>query len=500
MNEVLGKVKDVALPLIEKAKVKTNDLMEKLAPICGGKDKLKIIISAIGVILVAAIILSIVLCAGGRAYEIDDIMGKWHSTDAQQVLDISAMKTVLFDYDSGVRKTYSDMEISRAKLEISGAGVFEIIEEDDVLKLVCIETGNVLKGTEFTFAYDTFTADMLEGKWNNIFSGELISVDESGNMEIIDEKGDTLYTSLSFGYIADDRLYMHGAGVYTYSDNDGVRLLKTDDGEFVHADSYNAYCDKMAAENPDFFVYESDHIKINALCVDDSYIDEDNPELKMLYLFYTYKAGETDGSIDSKYTEIIIGGNSYSSDNYANSASAADYALSYYYSSYIESVYTGSSLDVIATFMVPASVIDGAKIITFADSQIEGISKIRVSGDIIAHYENGAQMAKAVDPEGYAAEMTKRELADSSTAKKVRNYINGHYWTCYVNYTTYRIEFEGNKFKVSTSLGISNSGTYSVRKGYIFCTYSSNNYTVMIPYTIENGEIDLDVVEAFDVN
>ena len=56
-----------------------------------------------------------------------------------------------------------------------------------------------------------------------------------------------------------------------------------------------------------------------------------------------------------------------------------------------------------------------------------------------------------------------------------------------------------DNFEVRTSLGTSSTGTYSVRNGYIFCTYPDTGYTVEVPYEIVGGEIDLDIIGAFDV-
>ena len=56
-----------------------------------------------------------------------------------------------------------------------------------------------------------------------------------------------------------------------------------------------------------------------------------------------------------------------------------------------------------------------------------------------------------------------------------------------------------NNFEVRTSIGIKNQGTYSVRNDYIFCTYDSNGTTVKIPYEIVDGDVSMDLVEAFDV-
>ena len=90
--------------------------------------------------------------------------------------------------------------------------------------------------------------------------------------------------------------------------------------------------------------------------------------------------------------------------------------------------------------------------------------------------------------------------ADAETTKLVKSQINGFYWWCYVNYTTYEVEFwSENNFEVRSSLGVTNQGTYSVRNGYIFCTYYSNGTTIRIPYEIVNGDVEMDLADAFDV-
>ena len=248
-------------------------------------------------------------------------------------------------------------------------------------------------------------------------------------------------------------------------------------------------------------VSETDYMKIHGICVDDSYVDDDSPVLKMVYLFYTLTANESNLKIDSKYTDMIINGtNTYESDNFADSASACKYTSSYYYSSYIEDVYLGSSIKVIATFKVPEGDLVPGKAITFSDTQIPGIDAILMSTDDIQHFSSAEKIAEAMDPAGYAAEMKARETAPTSTATAVKNAINGYYWSFYVNSTSYEVEFWApNNFEVRTAFG-SNQGTYSVKNGYIFCTYPSNGYTIEIPYTLSNGQIDLDIVDAFDVH
>lgn len=247
-------------------------------------------------------------------------------------------------------------------------------------------------------------------------------------------------------------------------------------------------------------VTETDLVTINSICVDDSYQDSDGSPLRMVYLLYTLTAKDANLQIDSKYTKMTINdSNTYESDHFADKAAAAKFMPNYYYSSYIKDVYVGTSIQVAATFKVPEGDLAAGRTITLSDTQIPGAEALLLSTDDIQHFSDGEALAAAVDPEGYAQIMVSREEADAETTSFVKDCLNGYYWSFYINSISYEIEFwADNNFEVRTALG-TNGGTYSVRNGYIFCTYDSNGYVVEIPYEIVDGDVDLDVIAGFDV-
>lgn len=238
---------------------------------------------------------------------------------------------------------------------------------------------------------------------------------------------------------------------------------------------------------------------VNGICVDDSYVDEDGSSLKLVYLFYTITANDSNLQIDSKYTNMIIGGNTYESDNFADVAGACKYTANYYYGSYIQDVYVGETMNVVATFYIPLAELEPGKTVTLADHQIPGVESLTLSTDEFMHCGSSEEIAAMMDPEGFEQEMYAREEAGWETAQQVSNQLNNYYWSFYVNNTSYKLEFWApNNFSVTTAFG-TNSGTYSVRNGYVFCTYPDTGYTVEIPYTLVNGELDLDTIGGFDV-
>lgn len=253
---------------------------------------------------------------------------------------------------------------------------------------------------------------------------------------------------------------------------------------------------EVVEEEPEY-VMNNEYITVNAVAVNDSYRDEDESPLRTVYLFYTINAKDSNLEIDSKYTTMTVAdNNSYDSEFIPG---LCDYATSYYYSSYIEDVYTGESLDVVATFKIPTGDLEAGKKITISDDQIPEVDSIYFRTDDIQHFDSDEAIAQAIDPAGYNEAMKNREEADAQRSSEVKNLVNGYQWSFYVNNTSYTIEFwADNNFELRTAFG-TNGGTYSVRNGYIFCTYDSNGAVVEIPYVIENGDISLDVTTAFDV-
>ena len=249
------------------------------------------------------------------------------------------------------------------------------------------------------------------------------------------------------------------------------------------------------------FVTSTDYMTIDGICVDNSYVDDGSP-LKLVYLFYTLSSNDENLQIDSVNTELTINdGNTYVAEHLSSTASVSKYMPNYLYSGYIEDVYMGTSINVMATFKIPEADLAAGRTITISDTQIPDVDKILLSTDDIKTFDSAEEIAEFIDPDGYAEVLLLREEADADTTAKVKNLINGCYWSFYVNNTGYEIEFWAeNNFEVRTNLGTSNSGTYSVRNGYIFCTYPGmEDKPVEIPYAFTENDIKLELTDAFSV-
>ena len=241
------------------------------------------------------------------------------------------------------------------------------------------------------------------------------------------------------------------------------------------------------------------YVQFENMYVDNSYVDKDNENLKMVYVFTNVSTNDKNLQVNSENMDIIINDiNTYEAKRYLDVEK--NFVSNYYYSKYIEDVYAGTSLKVMQTFKIPQADLNGGKSIKLQSNNYPNDLPIFLTTDEIKFCDNFEEIAKSVDLEGYTKEQEKRQEANAELVSRVKKEINGYEWSFYINSTYYKISFENpNEFYV-TALGNTNSGNYSIKNGYIYCTYPSNNKTIKIPYDFEeNGEIALYLVEAFDV-
>ena len=257
--------------------------------------------------------------------------------------------------------------------------------------------------------------------------------------------------------------------------------------------------DKAERKSEKQSVTQTDTITLEHIVVDDSYRDSDNSPRRAVYAFFSINAESENIQFDSKYMDITINEkNKYSSEILPGSL--CEYAPNYYYGGYIEDAYVGESKKLVATFLIPEGDLKPGKKIEFADSQLEDIDELLVYTDDIVHVNGDDEACKIADPDGYAEIQKKYEEASPEVTAQVQSMITDCYWEAYVNPSWYRVEFTApNNFCVITSIS-ENGGTYSVRNGYIFCTYDSNGTTIEIPYEITPEGVTMDLGEAFRIN
>lgn len=269
------------------------------------------------------------------------------------------------------------------------------------------------------------------------------------------------------------------------------------------SDASSDQSDTVAADEK---VMETETVTVDGIAVNDGYVEagDEGSSLKMVYLYLTLHPQDENLSLSSVGVNMTVDDNNTYMSESCPDDEACKITKSYYYSAYIEDVYMGESRKLVAAFKVPEADLADGRALSFDDTSIPTLTDLKFSTDDIQHFASAEELAAAMDPEGYAQEMDLRSDADPDTVAMVKSQLNGYYWTFYVNSMSYELEFwADNNFEVRAAINgaaaTPNQGTYSVKKGYIYCTYPSNGYTVEIPYTINNGEVDLDVVAGFDV-
>lgn len=264
-------------------------------------------------------------------------------------------------------------------------------------------------------------------------------------------------------------------------------------------------CRKTEGENTkNVSVFENDYIKINGIYVDESYEDEN---LELVYLFYTLNSNDKNLDISSSTLKITI-----NDKNEYSPVLEKDFIPKYtdfYYSNIIKKIYVGNEYKMCSTYKIPKGDLVDSKPISLNNSYnklyLDDLDKIKFTTNDIKVKSNFEEIAKDLDNSVYETryneEQDKLASVDSSTESKVKKDINGYYIEGYVNVGTtlskYKIEFESpNKFIVSNSYGLSNNGTYIVKKGALILNYSTGKSNVLY-YSYDNGDISVNLNEAF---
>ena len=244
-------------------------------------------------------------------------------------------------------------------------------------------------------------------------------------------------------------------------------------------------------------VTETNTATIDGLYVNEGYVNEENNQLKLLYLFYTLHPEDENLEISSVGTKLTINDkNAYDSERHIGSCK---YMAGYYYSDFIEDVYMGGTLKIVETFEVPAADLESGRTITLENPHVEDFDEILLSTEDITHCESAEEIAKTADPDGYAKAQRLREPADEETTATVSNAINGYYWSFFTNNTSYRIEFFApNSYQLSV-MGIDTTGTYQVTNGFVICTNGTTGAVNELPYTLNGSNVELDPATGFSV-
>lgn len=237
-------------------------------------------------------------------------------------------------------------------------------------------------------------------------------------------------------------------------------------------------------------VTETKQVKLEGLYVDDSYKSETGEDYRLVYVPLEVTANKKALNVSTSGMTMTIGDHEYEV-KFIEDANSFMRSYRYLYSEIdTEEIPTASSQKMLFTFEVHKDDLKKGKEVTFASSDIDDMEKLKVDSGTIKHAESHNAVAKAADPDGYAAEENARQDADAETVEKVRAALNGTY--SYYPSQGLRIEFFAPNSYTMTFGGQSGSGTYEVKNGYI--TLDAGAGIVAFPWSWEeDGSIDVDM-------
>lgn len=229
---------------------------------------------SLSLVLVFVMCLSLCACGGRQKlsaktngkYTIDDLVGVWHSEDSQQILLVSPDNTSRYHYapKSFMPDVDYHLEIDKDIVSYSRLGKFQLKREDDGLKIVCIETGKVGKGTEFLKVENIITEEDLNGDWYSSATGNSMKIIE-GEIHPNHKEG-TIYRQWC---IAGDTLYIFDFGVFKIEvDGSTVKLVDGNE-ELVRLSSDDLLraelpTDKRIDFSEPIFLFEDNNVRLEA--------------------------------------------------------------------------------------------------------------------------------------------------------------------------------------------------------------------------------------------
>ena len=163
-----------------------------------------------------------------------------------------------------------------------------------------------------------------------------------------------------------------------------------------------------------------------------------------------------------------------------------------------QKVLSGTSMQCIGAFRVSKNDLKEGGIIQLTLKATNSFEEtFEYKTDNVQYFDNATEILKNADYEIYekVEQLSQEKLAEISPdlQKQINKCLHENYYYWYVSTVRMQIEFEGNKFKVSSAIGsssISNGGTYEIRNKVILLHYDTGK-TNQLPYEFENGEVSL---------
>lgn len=250
----------------------------------------------------------------------------------------------------------------------------------------------------------------------------------------------------------------------------------------------------------------SKYVDLRGIYIDKS-DEKKHPDEALIYVLYTVKSDDKNikfytymaNNPGTALTIKINGTNEYKDTIYGNLKQNFK-NTGYENLNDGQKVLAGTTLKCIGAFRVSKNDLKEGGIIQLTLEGTDSFKEIfEYKTDDIQYFENAKELLKNADNETYEkAEKEEKEKTakiSSKLEKQIDKCLHENYYWWYISKIRMQIEFEGNRFKISSSLSgssISNEGTYEIRKKVIILHYiKGNKGTSQLPYEFKNGEVSL---------
>lgn len=246
----------------------------------------------------------------------------------------------------------------------------------------------------------------------------------------------------------------------------------------------------------------SKYVDLRGIYVDKS-DEQEHPDEALIYVLYTVKSEDKNISFytymannpGTALTIKINNTNEYKDTIYSGKLKQNFRNTGYENLNNGQKVLSGTSMQCIGAFRVSKNDLKEGGIIELTLTATNSFKEIfEYKTEDIKYFDNAKELLKAADNETYekAERINQENVAEISKdlEKQIYNYLQENYFQWYISTIRTQIEFEGNRFNVSTSIGAKNGGTYEIRNKVILLHYDTG-MTNELPYEFKDGEVSL---------
>lgn len=157
--------------------------------------------------------------------------------------------------------------------------------------------------------------------------------------------------------------------------------------------------------------WQTDHMRMEGLVVDQSAVSQSDPDLALLYLFYTVTAGEDGLAVNSGDTGVVIDGGTYTCTRVPNSSF---YLPNYYCGEDMKDVAAGHDQKVMESAWVSRRALEAGGDITLIGTDAPDGENIRLEASDVLWLDSVREVAQVMDMDGYQ-DVTRNTLAIGDT-------------------------------------------------------------------------------------